>query len=62
MSRQAMNSITVHLRTAKLRDQANQLLTLHDDIAELKAAYDVDGGLNAEIPGRNDFVLMGGLD
>lgn len=39
-----MNSITVHLRTAKLRDQANQLLTLHDDIAELKAAHDVDGG------------------
>ena len=44
MNRQAMNSITVHLRTAKLRDQANQLLTLHDDIAELKAAHDVDGG------------------
>ena len=42
----------VHLRTAKLREQANKLLILHDDIADLKATHDVDGGLNAEIPGR----------
>ena len=46
----------VYLRTKKLRDQADQLLTLHDDLVELKATHDTQGGLDDETPGRTMFT------
>lgn len=49
----------VHLRTKQLRDQADKLLTLHDDIAELKAVHDAGGGLDDETPSRKVNAHIG---